>query len=55
MKTIKYNVPIEVTKRQYNTIMVDFKGVCAGLVKDGKYYIKVWFMEYKNDIQSIIN
>lgn len=54
MIKIKYNQPIEVSKIQYNTIMVDFKGVCAGLVKDGKYFIKVWFMQYKKDIQEII-
>ena len=54
MEKLKYNNPIEVTKNQYNIIMRDFKGICAGQIANGKYFIKIWLMEYKQEIQSII-
>lgn len=52
--TIEYNKPIEVTQKQYGRIMTELKGVCAGKVEDGKYYIKVWLMNWKQNVQWIL-
>lgn len=53
-KTIKYDKPIEVTEKEYNKIMIDLKGSCAGQTKDGKFYVKCWDLSYKEDIQRIL-
>lgn len=52
--TIEYNKPIEVTQKQYGRIMTELKGVCAGKIEDGKYYIKVWLMNWKQNVQWIL-
>ncbi len=52
--TIEYNKPIEVTQKQYGRIMTELKGVCAGKFEDGKYYIKVWLMSWKQNVQWIL-
>ena len=51
---IEYNKPIEVTQRQYGRIMTELKGVCAVKVENGKYYIKVWIMSWKKNVQWIL-
>ena len=55
---IKYNTPIEVTEKQYNLIMNNLKGVCAGrkeTTDDGvnKYFVKVLFMKFSKDVKRI--
>ena len=49
---IKYDVPIEVTQKQYNSIMNSCCGVVAGREADGKYYIKVWHMVYVHEVRK---
>ncbi len=51
---IEYNKPIEVTQKQYGRIMTELKGVCAGKVENGRYYIKVWIMSWKKNVQLIL-
>lgn len=51
---IQYNKPIEVSQKQYGRIMTELKGVCAGKVENGKYYIKVWIMSWKPIVQWIL-
>ncbi len=51
---IKYDTPIEVTKSQYNTLMNKFSGVVCGLEDNGKYYIKVWLMQYAHLIENFL-
>lgn len=51
---IQYNKPIEVSQKQYGRIMTELKGVCAGKVENGKYYIKVWIMSWKSNVQWIL-
>jgi hypothetical protein len=51
---IEYNKPIEVTQKQYGRIMTELKGVCAGKVENGKYFIKVWIMSWKKNVQWIL-
>jgi hypothetical protein len=52
---IKYDVPFEVTKKQYEIIVRDFSGVMCHMVKDSKYYIKVWLMAYAKYIKQVLN
>lgn len=51
---IEYNKPIEVTQKQYARIMTELKGVCAGKIENGKYYIKVWIMNWKLNVLWIL-
>lgn len=51
---IKFNTPIEVTEKQYRRIMSELKGVCAGKIEDGKYYVKVWLMSWSVNIKWIL-
>ena len=51
---IEYDKPIEVTQKQYGRIMTELKGVCAGKVEDGKYYVKFWLMNWKQNVQWIL-
>jgi hypothetical protein len=51
---IKFNTPIEVSAKQYGRIMTELKGVCAGRVVDGKYFIKVWLMSWSKNVQCIL-
>lgn len=41
---IEYDKPIEVTPHEYRVIMGACKGIVAGSVSEGKWYIKVWGM-----------
>lgn len=52
---IKYDTPTEVTEKQFKIIMTDLSGTCAGKKIDGKFFIKLWVMKYKQDILNIIN
>jgi hypothetical protein len=53
---IKYNIPFEVTKKQYDACM----GKCAGLLcgrfdePTGKYFLKVWHPKYSDYITNIL-
>lgn len=51
---IKYDVPFEVTKNQYNALMKDCSMIVAGRVDNGKYLIKVWMMKYLPYVQRIL-
>lgn len=51
---IQYNKPIEVTQSQYHRLMSELKGVCAGKIENEKFYIKVWIMSWKKNIQWIL-
>lgn len=51
---IKYNIPIEVNKQQYYLLIKHFSGIIAHKNKNGKFWIKVWFMEYADQIQLIL-
>lgn len=51
---VEYDIPIEVSHRAYVTIMNNLAGVCAGRVQGGKYFIKLWIMEYKHEVADII-
>jgi hypothetical protein len=48
---IKYNVPIEVNKKQYDVCMSRYDGICAGRKdENGKYFIKVLFIKYAKQV-----
>ena len=52
---IIYDVPFEVTKKQYNALMSGCEGIVAGREENGKYDIKVWLTKYNNHIINILN
>lgn len=52
---IKYDVPFEVTKNQYNALMKDCSMIVAGRIDNGKYIIKVWMMKYVKYVYLILN
>jgi len=50
-----YNVPIEVTRTNYNIIMGRYPGVCAGREENGKCYVMLWLTSYRNEIKQFLN
>lgn len=52
--TLQYDTPIEVSQRAYALLMNDLSGVCAGRQHQGKFYVKIWIMEYKKEVKQII-
>ncbi len=52
---IKYNIPFEVSKNAYSTIMNMIPGSCSGREENGKFFIKCWLMNWKPEIEDIIN
>jgi hypothetical protein len=58
MEEILYDIPFEVSEKQYNAISKNYGGV-APHRKDqetGKFYVKLWFMSYKDRVlQCLIN
>lgn len=51
---LHYDMPIQVTENQYRRIMSELKGVCAGRVENGTYYIKLWLMSWKTNLIWIL-
>lgn len=52
---IQYDTPFEVTEYQYRLLMSKCGGIVAGRIEDGRYYIKVWLMRYKKEVERILN
>ena len=52
---IEYDKPFEVTEAQYKYCMNNFAGIVAGRKSKGKFYIKLWMMAYKEELQSALN
>ena len=48
IQDIKYDTQIEVSKQQYDKLIVDCTGIIAHREQNGKYFIKVWYMKYKH-------
>lgn len=53
---IQYDVPFQVTDKQFNALMKDgqLDGVIAYQKKDGFYFIKVWLTKYAPFINHIL-
>jgi hypothetical protein len=52
---IKYDVPFEVNRKQYNMVMSKCEGMIAGMEENGRCYIKVRLTEHKSYILKVIN
>ena len=52
---IQYNVEIEVTEKKYNLAINRLDGIVAFRKENNRFYIKPFFMKYKQTIQSILN
>lgn len=52
---IVYDKEYEVSKKIYNILMTQYSGTCAGRTENNKFYIKVWMMNYADQILKIIN
>ncbi len=51
---MEYNKPIEVTKKQYHSLMNNFGMVVAGRKEAGKFYIKIWLTKYSPQIKQYL-
>lgn len=54
MIDLQYDIPVEVTQKQYYAIRRDYAGVCPHREENGKYYIKLWYMSYKDRVQNCL-
>jgi hypothetical protein len=52
---IKYDTPMEVSETHFRVLVRELPGVICHKEKDGKFYIKVWLMEYTKEIRKILN
>ena len=52
---MKYDTPVEITKEQYNYLKVNYAGIVAHKNEDGRYWIKLWMMKYKDEIELFLN
>lgn len=52
---IEYNTETEVNKEQYQYLIKNFAGMIAHRESEGKFYIKVWSMQYAKPIESFLN
>ena len=51
---LEYDIPEEVTERQYNALMSRCAWIVAGQVLDGKYFIKLWVTKHREYIKKVI-
>lgn len=51
---IKYDQEFEVSEAQYNVIMNDLSGTCAGRKDNGKFFVKLWVMSCKKYIEKAL-
>ena len=51
---VDYDKPIEVSQKQYARIMTELKGVCAGKIENGKYFIKLWLISWRSNVKWIL-
>jgi hypothetical protein len=51
---IKYDTPVEVTKKQHEYLRLNYPMIIAHSKVDGKFYIKLWNMNFKKEIESYL-
>lgn len=49
---ILYDQPIEVTEKQYRPIIREFSGLIAHRTENGKFWIKLWIMRYREQLEK---
>lgn len=52
---LKYNEPIEVTEKQYFFLTSMYSGLIVRRQEEGKYFIKLWVMQFKTEIEHLLN
>lgn len=55
MAKVYYDTPVEVPKNVYYKLMDEFAEIVAGSFIEGKYYIKLWDMRYKKELNNRLN
>jgi len=49
---LQYDIPVEVTEKQYRAVKSEFGGIIAHRKENGKYYIKLWLMRFKSLLEQ---
>jgi len=49
--SMKPNEPIEVTKKQYDRLIVDCAGIIAHRAENGRYWIKLMMPKFKHFVK----
>ena len=56
MIKLEYNTPVEVTEQQHRRVTNRFRMIVAHRQDEaGKYWIKLWAMEYKAQVEKELN
>lgn len=50
---LRYDIPVEVTRAQYRRLTRVFPGAIAHRREPDKYYIKLWSMNYKEQVENL--
>ncbi len=51
---LEYDIPEEVTEKQFRAVMAKCSGIVCGKQEDGKFLIKLWWTKYRPYVQQII-
>lgn len=51
---LQYDIPVEVTEKQYKAAKSEFGGIIAHRKENGKYYIKLWLMAFKSRVEQCL-
>lgn len=52
---MRYDTPFEVTEKQYGTVMNRCSGLVCGRRSEGKFYIKLWMIQYRDYVEKVLN
>ncbi len=52
---LEYDIPEEVTEKQFRALIPRCGGIICGRKEGDKYFIKLWLTKYREHIKKIIN
>ena len=54
MTKLEYDKPYEVSEKLYHSLIVIFAGIIAHREEGGKYWIKLWAIQYRKQLEEFI-
>ncbi len=52
---LEYDIPEEVTEKQFRAVMANCGGLLCGKQENGKFLIKLWLTKYRSYVLNIID
>lgn len=51
---LKYNTAVEVSIKNFGYLKYKYSGILAFKYRSGKFFIKLWIMSYKKEIETFL-